>query len=93
MKEVICIKTHSKGWVKEGIIYPLLETKQVTCNCRPRILYNVGIRISNNKYSSCSVCNYSIPNQSGYTWFDSSLFSDLTDISELLEILNEEVRI
>lgn len=96
MKEVICIKTHSKAWVKQGIIYPLLEIKDAKCHCRPRTLYNVGIPTSNNntnKYTICPYCGYRLPNHTNYRWFDSSLFADLADISELLEVLNEEVKI
>lgn len=96
MKEVICIKTHSQGLVKNGNIYPLLETKDVKCHCGPKTLYNVGILSSNNtnnKHSTCPNCKYRIPNHTGYRWFDSSLFADLADITELLRVLDEEVKI
>lgn len=96
MKEVICIKTHSQGFVKKGIIYPLLETKPVKCHCGPKTLYNVGIPVNNNnnnKYTNCPYCGYRLANHTGYKWIDSSLFADLADISELLEVLNEEVNI
>lgn len=94
MKEVICIKTHSQGFVKEGIIYSLLETRDVICHCGPRVLYNVGIPINTNStYTTCGYCNYNLPNNNSYRWFDSSLFADLADISELLEILDEKVKI
>lgn len=96
MKEVICIKTHSQGKVKEGNIYPLLETKSLKCNCGPKILYNVGIPTSKTasfNYVRCPTCNYRAPNYTNYIWFSSELFANLADITELTEILSKEVAI
>lgn len=91
MKEVICIKTHSQGVVKEGVIYPLLEIKDVKCHCGPKTLYNVGVLspgINNIKYSCCGNCGYKIRNYTNYRWVQSILFAEVADISELVESLN-----
>ena len=90
MKEVICIKTHSQGVVKEGNIYHVLSTINVECKCGPKVLYNVGVVGNPKAYSKCGTCGTRRFLDSPMFWVSSTLFAEPADISELVEILNKK---
>lgn len=83
---IVCIKTHSDGDVKEGQVYTINSLKKGCCS----ILIDVGIS-TKSIFSLCFCGN--IEKSNGITWFCESLFKpldELSDISELLEVLNKE---
>ena len=90
MKEVICIKTHSQGVVKEGNIYHVLSTINVECKCGPKVLYNVGIVAPPGGRSKCLNCGTRRVFDNPMYWIDSKLFAEPADISDLVEILNKK---
>jgi len=90
MKEVICIKTHSRGVVIEGNTYYVLSTMNVVCQCGPQVLYNVGIVGDPKAYTKCLTCGTRRLINSPMYWINSKLFADVADISELKEILNKQ---
>ena len=90
MKEVICIKSHSQGVVKEGNIYQVLTSMNVECQCGPKVLYNVGIVAPPRARSVCKNCGTKRVFDSPMYWIDSKLFAELGDISELTEILTKQ---
>lgn len=91
MKEVICIKSHSKNVVVKDNIYNVYSILQTSCKCGPKTLYDVGIRTERGP-NRCPICNISSSSSEIY-WISSILFADLADISELTEILSKEVAI
>lgn len=91
MKEVICIKNHSKNVVVKDRIYTVYNVLETSCKCGPRTLYDVGI-INNakSKRVECPACKKALSPSDIY-WITSELFADLADISELQEILTKEL--
>ena len=90
-QDIVCIKTHSQGLVKEGDIFTVKGVKASFCKCKIVIL-NVGL-LSKSIYAHCAVCECEIESDM-YHWFSESLFAPLdtlTDISEIEEILNEPI--
>ena len=71
MTEVICIRNHSQGVVKEGEIYPLLDNK-VECSCGAE-MYDIGAK-SNAMYQVC-MCGKDYIRNSKTWWLDSRLFA------------------
>jgi hypothetical protein len=93
MKEVICIKNHSKNVVVKDKIYTVYSILEITCNCGPKTLYDVGvINNAESKRVECPECKKTLP-PSDIHWITSELFADLADISELQEILTKELSI
>jgi hypothetical protein len=91
MKEVICIKNHSKNVVVKDKIYTVYSILETSCNCGPKTLYDVGvINNSESKRVECPTCKKALA-PSDIFWISSVLFADLADISELQEILTKEL--
>lgn len=90
--EIVCIKNHSDGIVKEGEIYICKALLHEKCKCGGYIV-DVGIRESPNETGKvwCIDCNSSYDDDS--IWYiDASLFKKLdtlVNINELLEVLEQ----
>ena len=87
-QDIVCIKTHSKGVVKEGNVYTIKSLQSSTCNCQ-KVYIDVG---NTHKYNNmqCGVCDTIFISNCIY-WHSETLFAPLdtlTDISEIEEILN-----
>lgn len=84
-QDVVCIKTHSMGIVKEGDVYNIKELRKGCCD----VQIHVGL-LTDTKYTRCFCGKLELGN--GIIWFSESLFKpldELSDISELLEVLNK----
>ena len=96
-QDVVCIKTHSKGIVKEGDVFTVKGLRESTCKCND-IEIHVGIydTLGYNSYrNSCMICGWQGElTTSNVWWFSNILFAPLdtlTDISEIEEILNQPI--
>ena len=86
-QDVVCIKTHSKGIVKEGEIFNIIGLQKICCG----INLDVGIKTDFDAIN-CGCGKYQIAN--GVYWLGEVLFSpldSLTDISEIDEVLSKPV--
>jgi hypothetical protein len=85
-QKVVCVRTHSAGLIKKGIIY-IIETI-VQCPCGKTVL-NIGT----NNHTCCSVCGHSF----GGSFLCSTLFRplqhkyNLIKNSELIEVIEETI--
>lgn len=85
-QDIVCIKDHSKGKVKKGEVYNIKSLRMVCCE----VEIDVGI-VDIGETTKCR-CGFSSSNH-GIYWLSESLFKpldELSDISELLEVLNKE---
>ena len=94
--EIVCVRTHSQGVVKEGQIFTCLGLKQDPCKKCGGYIVDVGVKeVYIEAYTHCGVCdtmyNPLYPND-GNWWFNAAMFRSLQkiDISEALEVLQEE---
>ena len=86
-QDIVCIKTHPEGLVKEGEIY----TIKALCKC-----CNINIQVGVKSPTGLSYCIYCDKNfyPDTYQWFSEIRFAPLdtlTDISEIEEILNQPI--
>lgn len=98
-QQVVCVKTHSKGVVKEGVIYTAKAFK-IDC-CNGEVVVDVGIddsiktttdgslAIIGERYR-CAQCGKINPHD-GIWWMCLSLFRPLDDLynTEIEELMNE----
>ncbi len=86
-QEIVCIKTHSKGYVERGKIYTIKVLQKGHCNCTD-ILVDVGITTTI-AIHFCSSCDIMWGNKTNAYWFSERLFAPLEynqqAIDELLE--------
>ena len=86
MFKVICVKTHSQGVVKRGVVYPVYAISECGCG----INYDVGIK-PKSFLRFCSGCNklYS----GNIHWIASELFRPINDdfVEETLEQIKEQI--
>lgn len=84
-QDIVCIKTHSTGIVKEGEVFTI-KALQKCCT----ISMQVGV-INPKTSTYCTYCNFNFyPHPE--VWFSETLFAPLdtlTDISEIEEILKQ----
>ena len=86
-QDVVCIKSHSMGLVKEGEIFTIQSLRKCC-----RVSMQVGVRCPNES-SHCGKC-YEVFCPSSMQWFSETLFAPLdtlTDISEIEEILKQPI--
>lgn len=85
-QDIVCIKTHSQGGVKEGEVYSIKALRKVCCT----VQIHVG-KLSDKKNAVCGCGKKELSN--GLFWFCETLFKpldELSDISEILEHLEQE---
>jgi len=88
-QDVVCIKNHSQGAVKEGDVFTIRGLQQGCC----LLQLDVGINTSHIT-QTCSRCNKVSNKNSLVHWFGETLFAPLesiTDISEIEELLKEPI--
>lgn len=86
-QDIVCVKTHSRGVVKEGNVYTIKSLKDSECKCGG-VLIHVGVSATT-KNSECIKCGHFSPNN-GQWWLKEFLFSpldELANIDELNEVL------
>jgi len=92
-QDIVCIKTHSVGLVKEGNTFTIKGLREGFCKCY-KTLINVGVSHPNSTgMVGCNICNNGFQAH-GIAWFDEKLFAPLDtlcNISELTEILTEPI--
>jgi hypothetical protein len=85
-QDIVCIKDHSKGFVKEGSLFTVKGLRKGCCN----IVIDVGLPMK----TDCMICACgNLWESNGIVWISELLFKpldELSDISELLEVLNKE---
>lgn len=85
-QEIVCIKTHSTGVIKEGQVFVIKGLRAAPCEH-----YECMIDVGVTSYNLLLTCNYcgKTENNHGTFWFGNQLFAPLQDltkqISELLE--------
>jgi len=98
-QKVVCVKTHSMGAVKEGVIYTAKAFK-IDC-CNGEVVVDVGIddpiktttdgeiAIIGDTYI-CTGCEKIVP-YDGKWWISATLFRPLDDLynTEIEELMNE----
>lgn len=85
-QEIVCVRSHSALKVVKGKFYTIVSLNS-ECSCND-VKLNVGILSS--RITVCTKCRHRLP-QIGEQWFSDLLFAPLADISELEEILEEEI--
>ena len=91
-QDIVCIKTHSEGDVKEGDVYTIKGLKDGCCG----VEINVGLKIASESTGLiCRNCEqFEFPDKLRTFWLSEILFApleELTDISEVEEILNQPI--
>lgn len=79
-QEVVCVKTHSKGYVNEGSHYTIMALSTGVCSCSS-VIVDVGIKLQENHVSRCGVHRAYAP-KNGNVWFSEKLFAPLQTQSE-----------
>jgi hypothetical protein len=85
--DLYCIKSHSQGLVKKGLIYPLISDK---CPCKCNAV-DVGVRSKSiSFFTVCMVCG-TTHTDDGIDWISKKLFVPIDEINieEATECLNE----
>jgi len=88
-QDVVSLITHTQCNLKKGDVKTISGLKQGCCS---RVLLDVGIIIGKNRMSRCTICGKETPSN-GIGWLSEKVFKPLdklSDISELLEVLNKE---
>lgn len=95
-QDIVCIKTHSKGYSKEGNVYTVKSLRKRCCHVQIDIGEKVPDRTGSGKWTTtCSGCKSEIDNGTDNTaWLSERLFAPLdtlTDITEIEEILKQPI--
>ena len=88
-QDVVCIKNHSQGIVKEGDVFTLQGIRKVCC----QIELDVGLT-STYLLEQCRTCQKITKKDGACHWFADKIFAPLdsiTDISEIEELLKEPI--
>lgn len=88
-QDIVCIKTSNKKTVKEGEVYIIKGLKKWCCGT---IAIDIG-RIGNFELEKCCKCQRVWKATDNKHWYNENLFKpldELSDISELLEVLELE---
>ena len=94
-QDVVCIKTHSKGIVKEGEVFTIKALSSCYCRCsNVRVDVGIKIPIRIGALVFCPVCldTNKLSIADGAWWLDERLFKpldSLVNIGELTEVLSE----
>lgn len=87
-QEIVCVKTHSLGYVKRGKTYTIRGLKKTHCPCK-FVIIDIGMAAKVG-LGKCNVCGLLDSEKVSEYWFNESLFAPLDqDISELTEILEQ----
>ena len=87
---IVCIKTHQDGAVKEGEVYTIQALEQGCCF----VHIDVGVRFPMMGYTYCTECGKEKKSPTSVWWLKETYFKpldELSDISELLEVLELEL--
>jgi len=90
-QDIVCIKTHEQGVIKEGEVFTIKGIRTDFCSCS-FIHFNVGIGTTN-KREVCTFCGFHAVATNIY-WLSETRFAPLdtlTDISEIEEILSQPI--
>lgn len=91
-QDIVCIKTHSQGLVKEGDVFTIKGLREGYCKCT-KVQINIGFT-SIATTNKCSICHVGVKNTDSFSWLSENLFAPLdtlTDISEIEEILSQPI--
>jgi len=90
-QDVVSLINHHQCDLKKGDVKTIRGLKQGCCN---KVLLDVGIEINKNRLSNCVTCGKQTPSN-GIGWLSEKVFKpldELSDISELLEVLELELK-
>ena len=86
-QEIVCVKSHSQGYVTCGKIYTINGLQKSMCKCND-VDIDVGITTNNTRFA-CGGCEARWLNNAGVVWISETLFAPLEynqdAINELLE--------
>ena len=88
-QDIVCIKTHADGVVKEGEVYTIRSLEQGCCF----IHIDVGKKFPRLGYTHCTKCGKDKKELTLTWWLKETYFKplgELSDISEILEHLEQE---
>ncbi len=88
-QDIVCVKTHSQGFVKEGQLYVVKGLSTGICRCNP-VIIDVGI-VTDPAPIQCGRCKIiatKIGNPNIF-WFGESLFRPLDELCDISELTNE----
>lgn len=92
-QDVVCIRSHSEGRVKEGEVFVIRGLMASPCKCGVLVL-DVGINSNGNERYKCVYCGDIVKKHPNVFWFGNALFKpldELADISELTEVLEKPI--
>ena len=87
--KLICVKTHSKGYVKEGEMHVVKDLK-LCVSCK-MLAVDVGIKgVADIVHTRCN-CGHREHQPNKTVWFSHALFRPLDDLynTEIEELMNE----
>lgn len=89
--DIVCVKTHSQGIVKEGEVYKCLGLTIASCSCK-KYLVDIGETSTNGctLYRPCK----EISTTDGIIWINATMFrklDTLINIDEITELLEEPI--
>jgi hypothetical protein len=90
--DIVCVKTHSRGVVKENELYVARALK--TQSCCSRVVVDVGVGVKDNVDCDICDCGSITRNIDSVWWLDAHRFKkldSLVNIEELTEVLSETV--
>jgi hypothetical protein len=87
-KDVVAIRDHSQGRFKQGQIFTCLGLRESNCKCPSREI-NIGSKATATE-QICRKCNITFKS-GNYTWFCTSYFRALDDITPSIEEIIKEI--
>lgn len=92
-QDVVCVKNYPEAGLIKDSLHVAKGLKDGICNC-VKLLIDVGIRVSGG-IIACQNCNTISNSEPDNIWWIASEYfkplDELTDISELTEVLEEEL--
>jgi hypothetical protein len=92
-QDIVCIKSHSQGVVKEDEVFVIKGLRTAPCNCG-NIEINIGIISNGEVLHECGSCGAVTTRYESSRFLSERIFAPLdtlTDISEIEEILSQPI--
>jgi len=87
-QQVVCVKSHSQGRVKEGEIFTIKDLR--LCKCCKYLEIDIGLKYNGNPMQVCTPCRH-LDFKNGVQWTGHELFRPIDDLynTEIEELMNE----
>jgi len=90
MTELLCIQTHSQGFVVAGNTYPLIRTAKLKCGCGINDVVGIGHKPRPGCVSGCNTCNTDWGLNT--RWYSSELFAEIGTTDECEQYEKELIK-